>query len=74
MGRPLSQEEKILRCLRQHNRWGATNYQLSRIALKYSSRIAELRKDGYNITAVRQRLSNGRMSNTWRYFINDTED
>ena len=48
---------------------GATNWQLSCVALKYTSVISELRKDGYNIIATRTQLPNGRASNTWRYNI-----
>lgn len=53
---------------------GATNWELSRVALKYTSVISELRKDGYNIVAIRQKLSNGRASNTWRYLLVDEDD
>ena len=51
--------------------FGATNWELSRVALKYTSVISELRKDGYNIHAERQRLQNGRKSNTWLYTLID---
>lgn len=50
---------------------GAFNYELSRVALKYTSVISELRKDGYIITAERQTLKNGRSANTWRYYCNE---
>ena len=53
---------------------GATNWELSRVALKYTSVVSELRKDGYNIIAVRQKLMNGKASNTWLYLLVDEDD
>ena len=50
---------------------GATNWELSRAALKYTSVISELRKEGHNIMAERQQLKNGRASNTWLYMLLD---
>lgn len=69
--RPLSQEEKVLRLLRKRTMRGATNFELSQLALKYTSVISSLRKDGYSIVAVRGTLRNGRPSNTWRYFLHE---
>lgn len=46
---------------------GAYNFELSRVALKYTSVISSLRKDGHDIVADRQYLKNGRASNTWKY-------
>lgn len=68
-----TQSTKIVKLLKRRPIKGATNWELSQISLKYSSRIAELRQDGVNIIAVRQFLPNGRATNTWRYFINDEE-
>lgn len=48
---------------------GAYNFELSRIALKYTSVISDLRKDGHNIVAERQYLKNGKASNTFKYHI-----
>ena len=53
----LTQEQRIYKAIKQSKvPRGVTNYQLASIALKYSSRIAELRQDGYNIVAVRDKL------------------
>lgn len=46
---------------------GAFNFELSRIALKYDSRIHELRHDGHAIICERQYLKNGKASNTFLY-------
>ena len=68
-GKKLSQEQKILRTLIKADTFGVTNYQLSRLALKYTSVVSELRKDGHNIVCVREKLPNGRASNTYRYYL-----
>jgi hypothetical protein len=65
----LDQSTRILKLIRKNNKYGVPNYMLSSISLKYSSRIAELRQDGHNIIAVRDRLPNRRASNVWRYFL-----
>lgn len=62
-----TQEGKILAMIKRPG--GAYNFELSRFALKYTSVISELRKDGHNIVADRQYLKNGKASNTWRYRI-----
>lgn len=61
----LSQESKILALIKRPG--GAYNFELSRFALKYTSVISNLRKDGHNILAIRQYLKKGRASNTWLY-------
>lgn len=61
----LTQEGKILAMIKRPG--GAYNFELSRFALKYTSVISELRKDGHDIVADRQYLKNGKASNTWRY-------
>ena len=66
-----SQSSKIIKELKKAGTQGLTNYQLSGISLKYSSRITELRHDGHNIIAVRQYLPNGRSTGTWRYYLNE---
>ena len=63
----LTQEGKILAMIKRPG--GAYNFELSRFALKYTSVISELRKDGHFIVADRQYLKNGKASNTWRYRI-----
>lgn len=61
----LTQEGKILAMIKRPG--GAYNYELSRFALKYTSVISELRKDGHFIVADRQYNSKGKASNTWQY-------
>lgn len=61
----VTQEGKVLRMIKRPG--GAFNFELSRIALKYTSVISSLRKDGHEIVAERQYLKNGRASNTFKY-------
>lgn len=61
----LTQVGKILTMIKRPG--GAYNFELSRFALKYTSVISSLRKDGHSIVADRQYLKNGKASNTWRY-------
>lgn len=63
---PVTQEGRVLAMVKRKG--GATNWELSRIALKYTSVISALRSDGHNIVAERQTLRNGKASNTWRYY------
>lgn len=65
-----SQATKIYRTIKNNNKRGTPNYVLSGISLKYSSRIAELRRDGHNISAERV-YKDGRATGTWLYFLND---
>lgn len=60
-----TQEGKVLAMIKRPG--GAFNFELSRIALKYTSVISELRKEGHGITAHRQYLKNGKASNTYLY-------
>ena len=63
-----SQSAKILKLIKKRNRYGTPNHELARISLKYSSRIAELRKEGHPIIA--ERVYNGtRATGTWLYRI-----
>lgn len=58
----VSQNTKIIRALRAAGSYGVTSRQLINMNIfKYSSRIAELRKDGYLIVATRVK------ENLWRY-------
>lgn len=66
---PVTQEGRVLAMIKRKG--GAFNYELSRVALKYTSVISSLRQDGHVITAERQTLPNGRSSNTWKYYCND---
>jgi hypothetical protein len=63
----VTQEGRILNMIMRPG--GAYNFELSRFALKYTSVISALRKDGHDIVADRQYLKNGKPSNTWRYRI-----
>lgn len=60
-----SQHRRILEMIKRPS--GAYNFELSRYALKYTSVISELRKDGHNIIAERQYHKNGKASNTFLY-------
>ena len=73
-GKKLSQEDRVLRTLIKADTFGVTNYQLSKQALKYTSVVSRLRKDGHNIVCVRERLPNGRASNTYRYYLSKVKD
>lgn len=64
----LSQTGRILKLIKQG---GVANFELSRISLKYSSRISELRQEGHKIIAIRQVLPNGHASNVWRYYLKE---
>lgn len=63
----VTQEGRILAMIKRPG--GAYNFELSRIALKYTSVISELRKDGHDIVADRQFNKHGKATNTWRYRI-----
>ena len=73
-GKKLTQEQRILRALIKADTFGLTNYQLSKLALKYTSVVSDLRKDGHNIICVREKLPNGRASNTYRYYLSKVKD
>lgn len=64
----LTQTDKVLKLIK--NNPGITNYQLAQTALKYSSRIAELRQDGYLIRAERV-WKDGKATGTYRYFLDE---
>ena len=74
IGKKLTQEQKILRTLIKADTFGVTNYELSKLALKYTSVVSDLRKNGHNIICVRDRLPNGRASNTYRYYLSKVKD
>lgn len=65
----VTQAGKILNAINQPG--GAYNWQLSRIALKYTSVISDLRKDGHDIEAVRQYNKKGKATDTWLYLCHD---
>lgn len=66
-----TQQTKILNLLRK-TPTGVPNYRFPQIGiLKYSSRITELRHDGYNVYCERDRLPNGKATSIYRYFLNE---
>ena len=65
----VTQAGKILNAIKQPT--GAYNWQLSRIALKYTSVISDLRKDGHDIEAIRQYNKHGKATDTWLYICHD---
>lgn len=48
----MNQSEKILAVLEKAGDYGVTNVTLNRIAFRYSARLAELRKEGYDISTL----------------------
>lgn len=68
----LTQQSKILKMLRKAGSKGVPNYKFPQNQiLRYSSRIRELRQDGYDIQVERQLLKNGRYSNVFIYYLNE---
>lgn len=65
----VTQAGKILNAINQPG--GAYNWQLSKIALKYTSVISSLRKDGHDIEAIRQYNKKGKATDTWLYICHD---
>ncbi len=63
-----SQAIRILDKIRGSN--GVENWQLSEIALKYTSCISALRKRGYNIVAERV-YHNGKATGTYKYYLKE---
>lgn len=71
----MNQHEKILRILRNNKVRGVANHRfVSELhILDYTARISELRQDGHNIVAERQKLPNGRSTNVYKYFLIEAE-
>lgn len=65
----VTQPGRILNAIKQPG--GAYNWQLSKIALKYTSVISSLRKDGHDIEAIRQYNKHGKATDTWLYICHD---
>jgi hypothetical protein len=71
----MSQSTTIIKELRKAGNKGVTNKALSNISLKYSSRIAELRQEGFNIYCERQPFfMSKRLSNTYKYYLNEHDE
>lgn len=66
----MSQEAKLLHMLKQAGSHGIANYKFpeARI-LRYSARINDLRKQGYEILCERQVLPNGRSTGVFKYYL-----
>lgn len=65
----VTQAGRILNAIKRPD--GAFNWELSRIALKYTSVISDLRKDGHDIIAHRMYNKKGKATDTWLYTCND---
>lgn len=64
-----TQCSKILKVLRKNKVNGVANYRFPQMGiLCYSKRIQELREDGHNILAERQKI-NGRSTGVWYYHL-----
>ena len=66
-----SQGSKIIKLLKKYKR-GVPNYRLSQCALKYTSVISDLRKDGHDIRAERV-YNHGKATGTWLYRLVDED-
>jgi hypothetical protein len=67
-----SQGSKIIKLLKKYKR-GVPNYRLSQCALKYTSVISDLRKDGHDIRAERV-YNHGKATGTWLYRLVDEDE
>lgn len=66
----LSQEARLLKMLWKAGSRGVPNYEFPKHKiLRYSARIGDLRKAGYNIACERDYLPNGRATGVFRYYI-----
>lgn len=70
--KPLTQSEKILKQLRDAGPKGVPNYELASYNLGYRGRITELRKDGYGIYCLRQKIR-GRATGVFIYYLMEAE-
>lgn len=61
------QSVAILKLLRERRSLGATNAEINKLAMKHTSRISDLRAEGWKIEATRE---SGR---TWRYRLHPTD-
>lgn len=58
-----AQTDLIEEALRRAGADGLRNHELAKIALKYTSRISDVRKRGKTVTAIRE------TAGTWRYVM-----
>jgi len=59
----MTQKEKIYKELERAGSFGVTNYDLNDICFRYSARIKDLRDDGHNIVAIKEKGSR------WRFVL-----
>ena len=67
----LTQQSSILHALKKNPK-GVPNYKLASYALKYTSVISDLRKDGHDIRAERV-YNHGKATGTWLYRLVDED-
>lgn len=65
MSDKLTQTAKILKLLKKNG--GATNYELSKICLRYSARLHDLRAEGHTI------ISEHVKGSKWRFILKEEE-
>ena len=71
----MSQTSKVLKMLQKAKHHGVKNYEFPmRGILRYSARIGELRAEGFNIVAERQKLPNGRSTGVFTYILIQEEE
>lgn len=64
-----SQGSRIIEMLKKSKRHGVENYKFPQAhILDYTARISELRQDGHNILAERQKVK-GRSTGVWVYHL-----
>lgn len=70
-----SQCSRILKLLRSRGQRGATTVELLNLHIpRYGARVADLRRDGYNILTERVELPNGRPTNVRRYVLIEEDE
>lgn len=65
----VTQHGMVLKAIKDSGRRGIENWRLSRIALKYTSVISDLRKEGHDIVATRQYDRDGKPTQTYTYHL-----
>lgn len=66
----MSQSNRLLKMFRAAGSQGICNYEFPReFIIRYSARIDDLRKEGYNIVCERVKLPNKRSTNVYRYIL-----
>lgn len=69
-----SQTSRLLKVLKANKKHGVANYRFPQMGiLRYSARLADLRKEGYSIVAERV-YANGRWTGVWNYRLIEEDD